>query len=1066
MKSRKKKLKVFWIGFFLLITLSSGLQGQDMSIQRAIEDLGAVEPDRQKSAVEFISSKGVDVLPELLAYFYPDMEQAIADLGHDDFIVRKKATDLLKQRGRICADKIRKRFEESKDPEVRERCREILSSFKDKVSDGHPSLFNAYKIVFRDGIPVEKALPFYEEFFGSFSLLPSGKDVLLRSALKQLGTEAKYLPLLRKALPEIKDKESFELIANALFVADPSSVPEILKRIEEGNFSVDELETRLLRTKEARNIVLERVKKNSSINSPFANSLWNIPNFEEIYKDDAKVFLGSPRPDVQGMGLRLIREDPEPYIDTIMGTVRKSQEKGSQGGNYFHFFRVLEKVSRKEIFLPYLDEFLKSKDPAALKFAVDVTGKDLALYMDKFLKAMPQDNEYYTGQIIKSILEKNPGKSDVVKKYLVELLKKCSHRDMDKIVSLSKTLKEKIKCDDVDFDAWWKKIAEDLAAEVEIKDRQWKTRKLLQAADNLNIKPEIIFPHLDMACLGYGNHLPEKFMKSGLKGEFLEKMLEALKNPIEHDYSEDLFFKDVLREAPDFYPAILNAYMGGLKKSSAADMERICQHGNGNIIKLGNFLYGNPQHRSLLLPYLKDNSEKIRFVAAWILGLGGSQDAILHKTLFELGKTSQGKSVRKKLLHMMFLSECNVEGINDLAAEILLEQEGGHDLEEILNGLPIADRNYLPLLKKVLMKLKDGSRHKDACIVARYVLEADLEDKEANEYLCELVLKDPDVKYSDEALRALRDFGRIPEIPAERWEYLYKKSAYPATFNDFVNTRPENLKNALPVIIRNLNLFAGAYNPLGNILWKKSEAQKMLVPVLLELAGSNDMKMRKMAFEELCGCEDELARHIDLLPRFLEKEKGDDCLKSLLWAIAKVGLPASGMVPLIERRMEDPSYSEYCIFALSRISPEKEKRLQYVKSLISKVEDNGEEKWRFVRMLGRVKEFEDVIEPELNRVLFADEGKCSYAHDQVIYGMVKTPYSEKTIETFRKILERNTGRPPDETESCLSALFWCFDDQLEEGVKFLPLLEKLHFRKLRESRTRGTIVRLRRFGSK
>jgi hypothetical protein len=325
------------------------------------------------------------------------------------------------------------------------------------------------------------------------------------------------------------------------------------------------------------------------------------------------------------------------------------------------------------------------------------------------------------------------------------------------------------------------------------------------------------------------------------------------------------------------------------------------------------------------------------------------------------------------------------------------------------------------------------------------------------------VLDEPDAKIVGSVAWWLKDFSGIPVIPSERWRHFYQKGDDPSSFNYFVGTRGENIRNAMPVIFENINLFVGGYDPFSSMSYENIDAQKLMVPEFLKLAQSANPKAREMAYEELCSCSEVLAGYTDQLAKLLEKENDKDCLDSLIWAIANVGQPAAGMVPIMEKKMLDESLRKYCIFALSRISPDKEKRLSYVNNLIKMVKDESNDKSKYVRMLGLVGEFEDLIQPELAALLFEDEGRCSYTHDQAIYALArKKPYTTLAVETIGKVLDRNINLPPGETESCLSAVFCCLEEFPEDGVKFLPLLKKMNFREQRDTDIRYRIVLLTR----
>ncbi len=1051
-----------------LASLMGGLSSKDARLSSA--------------AVDGISKAGEAGLAALRAHFYPDMEKALEDIGAESHLERESATRLLESRGIGMKDRIAERLRSSDDPEVRMRCRRILDAlkFRSPGTEDARAFFNACRVVFRPGIPVVENRLFYEEFFSNDKYAESFPE-LANAALDNLDEAgADGLPLVRKALQCVRGRAEFEHAAKIAMKRDSGVVSAILSRIESGEVSCEKMETELLRREDAREFVLKRVAENSRINPPFFNALRNMNDFERVYKGDQELFLYSPSPKVQALGLRLIKSDPKPYLDKIIELVRKSHDEATRG-DYVGFFQILQTYPDKSVFVPYAEEFLKSKAHASREFALSLLESDAdALMKGVFRSVSSTDNDYDIKQAAETFAKKFPGRESKLEQFMVDRILASKIDEIRNARAMSKTLHDFFKYSGSDFDAWWSSSIAALLAE-EKKKRRISLEEMIETGFYLNVDRESIFRHLFAVQDDYGAGWPYYirgftawFLKSPLREKYIEKHCEIMRSMdekrIERNYRNfDSFLCELFEDSPDDFMAAMKCYLGMVSRSSGIKLDSLCRHELYMFEVLGMRIGRHRRIAEELKPYVHSENPAVRIMAAATLAYGGGEREFLHKPLLKLLRLD-GIHVRWKMLKLLLLADCPPENLQGLSFDFDGEEFRDHDLQSVLEALPVGEeaRGCLPFLHSLFEKALSDRKTEHAMKITEFILEINLEDEKALAFLNDLAMKGtPDEAAA--SLYILSRQGKVPEIAPERWDFLYANYSYPATFNDFLHPNARNIENAYPAVIKNMDRFVGAYSPFGKLLWQKPENGGRFIGAILEKCSAPDVRTRQTFCETLCNVPEELAKRIPEFKRIFESQNDAECVSSLVWAAANVGQAAGDLAPLVSEVMKKSDHENTirCLYALARISPDREVRLQSARRLMEEFTNAKEaDKWLPATTLGRIPEFKEIMEPFMvDALLRRDGGKRSvYYYDKLVYSLLwEKPFSQAAKGGITAVIRDNKGRTPDERDSCLSAIFWCLRENPEEAMYFMEDIEALHPGVKRERLYRWNIAFLRRF---
>jgi hypothetical protein len=403
------------------------------------------------------------------------------------------------------------------------------------------------------------------------------------------------------------------------------------------------------------------------------------------------------------------------------------------------------------------------------------------------------------------------------------------------------------------------------------------------------------------------------------------------------------------------------------------------------------------------------------------------------ETLYHMALLAVDSCAKRTLLHGLILK--------------LYRTDGGtrdHCVPNLAHLVDARDEWLAGQLKRHF-EMMSISRKISAC---RAILNALPDDGFATAHLLDVARNGSDLGRVTTAIEILAIHRRLPLLDKERYDFLYSDKDMVHATNSALCFSPENALRAADAIVRHMSAMADTWSSgLGDLLWRNPELQRRLAPALLKLLRDGNLKEKKFASDVMANAALGMRNHLDALRGLLANEWRQDLQENLLWAIANIGVDAAPLAEPIRKRYERASgvLRARSRFALSRISPEKEERLKYVKLLMRRHETAPKDlKRSVVRMLGLRKEFEKVTHPFLVSVLL--DGRLPDDHrKEAAWGLQRVrPFTRDAMHGFRRVLEE-TATPAgyEKHKGVVSTVVWSVRQHPASAYGLLLLLDAL-----------------------
>ncbi len=1021
-------------------------------IDEAIANLSHEEVGVRQKAIALLTKRQDKAIPRLYRMFFPDISEKLKELGHEKYQVRKNATRHLINIGAQCQTQVEAFRKTSNDPEVTYRCDRVLKAIGDgeRIPADRAMVFlGAVQVLLgSETNPAdERSRVFYGEYLRNQSYLADSHLHTIKTLLNVIGKDKAYLPSVRKAVGLTESREVFAALADSVLRLDATQAVEILEPFKDKRYAREKVgvviaEIQIVDSRDPFLLKIQELKR--SDHPDFLAHLKLAPSFKEVFKNDVKTFLESKNLAANALGLKLIGDEADVFLPRVIEIVKsvKSSDRS------WEFFRQLEKVdfSRQQL-KKHINVFLDCHRSGGIRFALELIKDDAPKYFDRLLALLsgPAHDGYIS--VADFLLKNLPDRKDKIQDVVVKQIKLQTMENHEGFSNLAHILRYSMDYKGHDFDEWW---TSQMTKAKDSNNKSWQS-DLFYRFVNLNVKGQLVLPHLDLKEDWWCDRESIKCLLAGTQ-EHKQKVIGIVKRRFNQadDAHESMQMLGILiDEKPDLFQRLHVRYLTVLTKD--VKEEQRCLNDTRYTDVIGEFLREHPGHTDAYLSQMAGETP-YRDATALACMRGVRLNEQQRKIVLRTIDRTMSQISEWLLLYHLALSALENGAERSTVHSLILKlyklpqsDDNTHYISKLAYAVDARDQ---PLAKSLQQQFDSlGFGHKIlACFT---ILNINPKNRFAVRYLADIARNDKDIGRATGAVGMLGIHDQAPLLDNERFDFFYTDKDKVYSINHALGHSPKNAIQASGAIVRHMNTIAASnHSVLGRLIWKIPELQKRITPSLMKLLETGNLKERKFASNIIASAGHAMPAHVDELLGIFEIEKNQGVLKNLLWAIANIGTDAAPLVQPIKARLGNTTgiMQARSYFALSRISPDRKERLKYVKLLLSLHHESGPKnlKRSIVRMLGLVKEFEDVIHPFLFDVMF-NEKLSDYERSEAVWGLARTePFTRYAREGFKKVLDGCvTPEGYEKHAHIVSGVVWGIRQHPSSSYQLLPLLDKL-----------------------
>jgi len=1020
--NRKLLLSAFLLIYSGLFIVSAEIT----NMGDALSALTSGGQSEQDNALKYFLAEEEQALVYLNNYFFPDFDLLLLNLGHEDFEERQKATKFLSAFGGNKKGEVEDLLKETRDPEIRSRCKTILKALNEKKKGNEDDLEKAMNMVLIVFIKAksnpEISSPFLERFFKKFKELPEGHRKLLSDALKKAEVKKQLIEHVVSVMEFVLSEEDFDLVAETVRSMSPEESEELIK-VGRRKFM-----KRLLNIEPYIN---SRISSNSDLEEAARKILENEKDFEQKRLPFAEKLMDEKNYNIKALGAYLIKEDPSPFKEQVLENIRKIKPNDSS----LFIWAIKRFDGKEELFKDSIDVFIESECYSVLRLGLDMISDSPGPHKEKLLNLLVNPPMRNSSNLYAPFIKEHfPESIENATGRVVDTLLKKTDPDASFIITHSENLKN-FDYKGSDFNDWWLKLAEDPVTFKKL------NHYLFRCASELNVKPELVIPYLNDKIYLYRESTTYllKCKDKKLRKKVIEFLISYLKRKGETTVAIEL-----IKANSELSERVIKTLLKGQEDN---DKFRFNKHGFFyNIKEISNHIAKNPEAVETVKSFLKSPKACVRFHAAVILKESGEKRNLWLPTLTALNPETVSGPMAGELAKYLLLYGLPKDKIMPFLKEIIDSEEySGHDFKEVFCFFDERNKDYLPGFESIMKKVgKESSNSKikeKLQYLAETILNIDHKNSIASTYLINIACSDSNSEIFWRSLRILAKFDLEPPIPEERMEKMYtaKDSLYNANWT--LEYAEKSSLTAVPIIKRNIQAnMLSSYSGLDDAMWVNHKLQKALTPFFVKLANSGIPKERQYAIVILSGSTEFLVPHIKELQKSWLKIKSPGTRDTFLWMLANIGIPAGSYVKIVEDNYADTKGDKkfYYYFTLARIHPDKEIRKKFTKEFLEYLKENMTKSnaSQGIRMFGLIKEFPEINHPFLKEHFLNKKG---WERNETGWALSRVnPFSKYADSAFREIIKRAAQGDKDELNTVLNII----NAHPEYSEGYLELLEK------------------------
>ena len=934
--------------------------------------------EKEKVLTSLADQKGI--CEKLYRIIFQDKDLLLKQLKNEAFEERRLAKELLIISGKKNIESIKQLIKTTTDPEQKALCREIIKTLLQQKFYSSRLMNNALFIILHsnDNPPSNRA--FLEYYFANYASLPLPLRQLLPKALQKSKNRKELLSsiqlLIKQTLNGKLTNQEKQDITNQISKYSPDLSKNIKAWDEYKKLNIESVYDDWYKSQTGWSI--DNIEK-------VAYKIENIPNFHLIKKDVIKELINSERPLLCPIGIMLVADNPVPYAEEIINTLKRKSKKSKMTqiltplDNTWIYVAMGSCKKQEEAFSPYIDLFLQEPDFQSYTFALSLIRnpeKYKKLILENALKC-----DFRSDESARFLMEHFSDEKEYFQTCLIKKLQQKKRIPVN-LQNYAYTLSI--------FEYQGESIVPWLLTRIDEKksDAAKLTPRLLQdlnipsdiVADKLiplwrKLKKEERIDNLSDYDATYLLECDKKY-----KSQVISFMFDIyLSSPA---VSSANLIKYILIEEPERLEMVVDAAIQHINRACKNKIDDVFETPLTGVVcwDLALWLSKQPANIKILRPYLNSNQEAIRTVAAFIMLNINPKDSqaaeIISNTIrrkspvynyfkkYIFSALTTIRPVPEKTVVYMLTDIIDYIKKNAKPNSMFLQKN-----QEILTNLTDAHKILLPLLEKTLEENRKNSQI--ALITSLMILNIDPQNRAAIAALKGIVLHGK-INEASEALLVLTNYNIKIKIPPERLRgkidfYLVDMALKAALNNE------DNLDSALPIICEGLKKDVLSRNDINKLLYTSKKALDIIFPIAMEKYlnnNKNSFTIRKILkkFPE---------RMQPFIPQLLKKYKSlsdNNNINLMTDLIVTLKLNAEPFIKTLKQHYKTSSESQralYYDYALALISPEKEDRLKYTKKFVDYLSKNlsiFNKDFLPIEKPIRITEFPKIIHPLLIKI--------------------------------------------------------------------------------------------------